>query len=119
MPWEQDLTNEQINAASHIGRHARLLAGPGTGKTLCLTRRILYLIEEEDANAIEYQIEVSPDVEASTVKWYILLSWTDLAQDGEVALAITDAWDGLRIGVRSNVEAADGVVSAWIDRKRR
>lgn len=51
MPWEQDLTDEQINAASHIGRHARLLAGPGTGKTLCLTRRIVYLIEEEDANA--------------------------------------------------------------------
>ncbi len=51
MPWDENLTEEQRIASSHIGRHARLLAGPGTGKTLCLTRRILYLNEEEAINA--------------------------------------------------------------------
>lgn len=48
MAWDDNLNDDQIGAASHIGAHACLLAGPGTGKTLCITRRILYLIEEEN-----------------------------------------------------------------------
>jgi len=48
MPWNDDLNEEQVVAASYTGGHACLLAGPGTGKTLCLTRRILYLVEEEN-----------------------------------------------------------------------
>ena len=48
MPWNDDLNEKQIVASSYLGRHACLLAGPGTGKTLCLTRRIIYLIEEEN-----------------------------------------------------------------------
>ena len=43
---EVGLTPEQRTAASHVGSHARLLAGPGTGKTLTLTRRIVYLVSE-------------------------------------------------------------------------
>lgn len=46
MPWDDGLLDEQRLAASHIGSHARLLAGPGTGKTLTLTRRICFLVEE-------------------------------------------------------------------------
>jgi len=42
--WDEGLNPEQKEAASHKGRHARLLAGPGTGKTLTMTRRILCLI---------------------------------------------------------------------------
>jgi DNA helicase II / ATP-dependent DNA helicase PcrA len=49
MAWDDDLTPEQREATSHIGMHARLLAGPGTGKTRCLTRRVLYLIEVANA----------------------------------------------------------------------
>jgi DNA helicase-2/ATP-dependent DNA helicase PcrA len=45
MAWDDDLLPEQRTAASYEGTHARLLAGPGTGKTLSLTRRICYLIE--------------------------------------------------------------------------
>ena len=48
--WDVDLIEEQIKAASHFGSHARLLAGPGTGKTLVLTRRIMYLIQEKGVN---------------------------------------------------------------------
>ena len=39
-----DATSDQIEAIDHIGSHARLLAGPGTGKTKTLTRRVLSLI---------------------------------------------------------------------------
>ncbi len=46
MKWDDILTREQKLAASHLGAHGRLLAGPGTGKTLTLTRRIAYLIKE-------------------------------------------------------------------------
>ena len=37
---------KQEQAAAHLGSHACMLAGPGTGKTLALTRRVLFLIEE-------------------------------------------------------------------------
>ena len=48
MPWDDNLLTEQKAAASHMGNHARLLAGPGTGKTLTLTRHISFLIVEKD-----------------------------------------------------------------------
>jgi DNA helicase-2/ATP-dependent DNA helicase PcrA len=44
--WNDGLDSNQIAAASYNGTHARLIAGPGTGKTLTLIRRIIYLIEE-------------------------------------------------------------------------
>ena len=44
MTWKDGLTDEQQKAASHTGSHARLLAGPGTGKTFTLTRRIVRLV---------------------------------------------------------------------------
>lgn len=50
MAWDSNLLPAQRIAASHAGRHARLLAGPGTGKTLTLTRRVLYLVEELDCD---------------------------------------------------------------------
>lgn len=50
MVWNDELEGEQLLAASHHGSHARLLSGPGTGKTHCLTRRILFLIEEQDVD---------------------------------------------------------------------
>lgn len=46
MVGNKRLLQEQEEAAGHIGSHARLLAGPGTGKTLTLTRRVRYLIQE-------------------------------------------------------------------------
>ncbi|NLE95192.1 MAG: UvrD-helicase domain-containing protein, partial [Dehalococcoidia bacterium] len=46
MPWDDNLLPGQREAASHSGTHARVLAGPGTGKTLTLTRHVCYLLEE-------------------------------------------------------------------------
>ncbi len=40
------LLPEQELAACHVGTHARLLAGPGTGKTLTLTSRVINLINQ-------------------------------------------------------------------------
>lgn len=49
--WDDGLLPEQRVAASHFGSHARLLAGPGTGKTRCLTHRVLYLVLERNISA--------------------------------------------------------------------
>lgn len=50
MPWNEGLLPQQIDAASHVGQHGRLLAGPGTGKTLVLTRRMVYLVNERNVD---------------------------------------------------------------------
>jgi len=50
MPWNEGLLPQQIDAASHVGQHGRLLAGPGTGKTLVLTRRVVYLVNERNVD---------------------------------------------------------------------
>jgi DNA helicase-2/ATP-dependent DNA helicase PcrA len=44
MEWDAGLLDDQRVAADHTGTHARLLAGPGTGKTLTLTRHLLKLV---------------------------------------------------------------------------
>ena len=46
MSWDDFLLPEQAYAASYTGTHSRLLAGPGTGKTLVITRRILFLVDK-------------------------------------------------------------------------
>ena len=43
-----NLLEDQKAAATHIGSHARLLAGPGTGKTFTLTHRVRYLVQEKN-----------------------------------------------------------------------
>ena len=48
MSWSDDLLCEQKKAACHFGTHARLLAGPGTGKTLVMCRHIEFLIQEKN-----------------------------------------------------------------------
>jgi DNA helicase II / ATP-dependent DNA helicase PcrA len=44
--WSEDLRSEQNLAAGTDQANAVLLAGPGTGKTFVLVRRVQYLIEE-------------------------------------------------------------------------
>jgi len=50
MAWDDGLLSDQRTAAAHAGNHARLLAGPGTGKTLTLTRHICYLVAERNVS---------------------------------------------------------------------
>lgn len=51
MAWDDRLLDEQREAAAHTGNHARLLAGPGTGKTLTLTRHVCFLVEEKKVSS--------------------------------------------------------------------
>ena len=53
MPWDDSLLDDQKKAAGHTGNHARLLAGPGTGKTLTLTRRMCFLVIEKSVSPSE------------------------------------------------------------------
>lgn len=52
MKWDEGLSEEQKIAAQHVGSHARLLAGPGTGKTLALQHHVAFLINGQ---------KISPD----------------------------------------------------------
>lgn len=46
MPWDDDLEGSARNIAAYEGRYLRVKAGPGTGKTYSLIRRIARLLEE-------------------------------------------------------------------------
>ncbi len=46
MAWDDCLTKEQKIVTKYIDTDACLLAGPGTGKTRCITQRVVYLNEE-------------------------------------------------------------------------
>jgi DNA helicase-2/ATP-dependent DNA helicase PcrA len=45
MPWDDGLRPQQADVAGGPRQHTVLLAGPGTGKTFVLVRRVQYLIE--------------------------------------------------------------------------
>ena len=86
MPWDDGLTGEQTVATSHFGTHARLLAGPGTGKTLCLTRRILYLIEEGEVDAASIMALTFTRAATAELRNRII---SELGEDAQIPLVST------------------------------
>lgn len=69
--WDENLTEAQKEAASHRGLPARLLAGPGTGKTLTMTRRILWLITQQHISPNEILALTFTRAAASELRHYI------------------------------------------------
>jgi DNA helicase-2/ATP-dependent DNA helicase PcrA len=53
MAWDDDLLPDQKVAAACSALYARLLAGPGTGKTLTLTRHVCFLVQEKQIEPTE------------------------------------------------------------------
>ena len=50
MSWDDNLREQQRGVAGEARRHLVLLAGPGTGKTYVLVRRVEHLIEVHDVS---------------------------------------------------------------------
>lgn len=78
--WGVGLRLDQRAAASHDGGNARLLAGPGTGKTLTLRARVAFLVlsqgvEPEDITALTFTRAAAAE----------LRSRVDKALEGKVA----------------------------------
>ena len=46
MTWDQDLTGKALAIAATDCRYLRVMAGPGTGKTFAMKRRVARLLEE-------------------------------------------------------------------------
>ena len=46
MSWNEDLKGPHLNVAAYTGSPLRVLAGPGTGKTFAIMRRVSRLLEE-------------------------------------------------------------------------
>jgi DNA helicase-2/ATP-dependent DNA helicase PcrA len=46
MPWNTDLVGAALNIAAIDTRLLRVMAGPGTGKTFAMKRRVTRLLEE-------------------------------------------------------------------------
>lgn len=109
------LTDEQEVAKTVFGNHARLLAGPGTGKTLVITERVKYLINEmhvppksiaiitftraasnELRNRIQNSIGEDNPPEISTLHSFALsqlLKNQDKISKLTIPLRIADDWD--------------------------
>ncbi|MBT9174997.1 MAG: ATP-dependent DNA helicase UvrD1 [candidate division WS2 bacterium] len=69
--WDKDLNSDQKTAARHEGMHARLLAGPGTGKTLTLARRILWLLTQLNIQPNEILALTFTRAAASELRCYV------------------------------------------------
>ena len=50
MSWNTDLTGEHLNIAASTAPRIRVMAGPGTGKSFAMKRRIARLIEVDNAD---------------------------------------------------------------------
>jgi DNA helicase-2/ATP-dependent DNA helicase PcrA len=46
MPWNTNLSGTPLNIAAYTGAQLRVVAGPGTGKTYALMRRVARLLEQ-------------------------------------------------------------------------
>ena len=53
MAWDDGLTGTHLEIASFPGSPLRVLAGPGTGKTFALMRRVARLLETGEAQPVE------------------------------------------------------------------
>lgn len=85
MAWDDNLTTEQRAAACQTGP-ARLLAGPGTGKTFCTVRHVLYLAEVQAVPA--EQILVLTFTRAAAAELRSRLR-AELGQDGPLPRVAT------------------------------
>lgn len=79
MNWDDNLSEAQQIAAKHIGSHARLLAGPGTGKTLVVARRILFLIQNEGVSPDDILVLTFTRAAAKELRHRILSGIGDLS----------------------------------------
>jgi DNA helicase II / ATP-dependent DNA helicase PcrA len=50
MSWDKNLSGEHLNIASSAAKRLRVMAGPGTGKSFAMQRRIARLIEEDNVD---------------------------------------------------------------------
>jgi len=58
MNWDEDLTDEQKAYAScDLDGHSVLIAGPGTGKTFTIVRKVAYMISEKKISPEDILIE--------------------------------------------------------------
>jgi DNA helicase-2/ATP-dependent DNA helicase PcrA len=48
MPWDTGLQGRHLAIAAYAGTPIRVVAGPGTGKTFALMRRVARLLEQEN-----------------------------------------------------------------------
>jgi DNA helicase-2/ATP-dependent DNA helicase PcrA len=44
--WNEDIDGEHLHIAAHQGTTMRVQAGPGTGKSYALQRKVMRLLEE-------------------------------------------------------------------------
>ncbi len=47
MSWNNGLEGEALEIARSVSKRLRVMAGPGTGKSYAMKKRIMRLIEEE------------------------------------------------------------------------
>lgn len=119
MPWDTELSNEQRSAASHVGRHARLLAGPGTGKTRCLTKRIVYLIEEQGVDPSRILVLTFTRAAAAEIRQRVLAELGNEAQLPHISTLSSFAlrtilFHGAGVRLPQPIRIADDYEERWI-----
>ena len=76
MELSQLLNPKQLEAATYLDGHLRIIAGAGSGKTRVITYRIAYLIEEVGVNphnilAITFTNKAANEMKSRIYSWYL------------------------------------------------
>ena len=85
MSWNDDLEPPYLNVAAYRGSPLRVVAGPGTGKTFAIMRRVSRLLEEgENPKDIDFQTAeiVIPDSQRDqlTIEQFDKLAEVEIAK---------------------------------------
>ena len=106
----RDLNDAQHDAVTHQGSHLKVIAGAGTGKTRVITRRIAYLIHQENVPAREILAITFTNKAAAEMKKRI----TELT-DGE-ALPTVSTFHALGARILRHYASKIGLKSSFIIR---
>lgn len=65
--WDKDIDGNHLKIAGHSGSPMRVLAGPGTGKSYALQRKVMRLLEQ-GVDASRILVVTFTNVAASSLK---------------------------------------------------
>lgn len=110
--WEEELDPRQLEAVTHLGGPAQVVAGPGSGKTRVLTYRIAHLISQAGVEPTEILALTFTKKAAGEMKERIAILLSDQAA-AKITAQTIHAWCYASLRRNAARDSASDLVAAW------